>query len=398
MKLLLIILDGWPTFRPDVAALWGEFLPPQGIRADLCTHATVPEAESPASWPAGQAWICAPGGGKVGGLLRSFLHDLRVLWATRRSDHDAVIVRDKSFIALPALCWARWRGKPFFYWMSFPIAESLVRLQGRIPARREPLRWLYLGWRGHVGAWVLHRWVLPRADHLFVQSRRMVQDLAATGLDAGRMTPVPMCISPTRFPAPLPMRARTDGRRVVGYLGECSRVRRIDFLFEALAIARRSMPELMLLVVGDAYEPADQQWLRDEIARLGLQSHVHITGWLPAERVSEVFAEVEVALALMAPDPLLDSTTPTKLVEYLAMGRPVVANDHPDQREVVAASGAGLCTEFRPQAYADAIVQMLASPEQARQMAAQGRAWVLQERAYDQCAVRLAQALRGLVW
>ncbi|MFG6468782.1 glycosyltransferase [Roseateles sp. BYS87W] len=393
MKILLFTLDGWPTFRPDVTALWGEFLPAQGVHSDLCTLGT--QAEVP-PWPAGQSWVCPPGGGKVKELLRSFVHDLRTLWQQRKGNHTAVVVRDKTFIALPALWWARWTGRPFYYWMSFPMAESLVRLQGRLSVRREPARWLYLGWRGHVGGWLLHRCVLPKAHHVFVQSRRMAQDLAATGLPMDRMTPVPMCISPARFAQPLPRQPHPAGRRVLGYLGECSRVRRPDFLLEALAIVRERVPEVLLLVVGDALEPAEQQWLRAEVARLGLQAHVHITGWLPPEQVAPLFAQVEVALALMAPDPLLDSTTPTKLVEYLAMQRPVVANDHPDQSDVLAQSGGGLCTPFEPRAYAQAIERLLAEPERAAAMAAAGRAWVLGHRSYDRCAEQLATELRRL--
>lgn len=395
MKLLLLTLDGWPTFRPDVTALWGEFLPTQGVYSDMCTLGTQASEPCP-PWPAGQSWVCKPGGGKVKELLRSFAHDLRTLWQQRRSDHDAIVVRDKSFIALPALWWARWTGRPFYYWMSFPMAQSLVRLQARVSPRRELARSLYLGWRGHVGGWLLHRCVLPRADHVFVQSRRMAQDLAAEGLPLARMTPVPMCISPARFAQPLARQLRADGRRVLGYLGECSRVRRIDFLFEAVARVRETYPDVLLLVVGDAYEPADQQWLRDEIARLGLQQHVEITGWLPPEQVAPLFGQVEVALALMAPDPLLDSTTPTKLVEYLAMERPVVANDHPDQSEVLSLSGGGVCVPFEADAYAKAICSLLARPAEASAMAVAGRAWVLANRSYDRCAQQLAAALRQL--
>lgn len=396
MKFLLLTLDGWPTFRPDVTALWGEFLPAQGIYSDLCTLGTQASAPCP-PWPGGRSWVCPPGGGKVKELLRSFVHDLRTLWRQRHSDHDAIVVRDKSFVALPALWWARWRGRPFYYWMSFPMAQSLVRLQERVSPRREWLRWLYLGWRGHVGGWLLHRCVLPRADHLFVQSRRMAQDLAAEGLPLARMTPVPMCISPARFAEPLPHRPRADGRRVLGYLGECSRVRRPDFLLEVVARVRQSYPDVLFLIVGDALEPADQQWLREEVMRLGLTHHVQITGWLPPEQVAPLFSQVEVALALMAPDPLLDSTTPTKLVEYLAMERPVVANDHPDQSEVLGLSGGGLCVPFDPAPFADAICRILADDAMARHMARSGRNWVMANRSYDQLAVLLANKFRELM-
>jgi hypothetical protein len=39
----------------------------------------------------------------------------------------------------------------------------------------------------------------------------------------------------------------------------------------------------------------------------------------------------------------LNPASPTKLVEYMALGKAVVANDHPDQRMVLEQSGAGIC-------------------------------------------------------
>ncbi len=40
---------------------------------------------------------------------------------------------------------------------------------------------------------------------------------------------------------------------------------------------------------------------------------------------------------------ILRAASPTKLVEYMAMGKAVVANDHPEQKRVIEESGAGYC-------------------------------------------------------
>lgn len=393
MRFLLLTLDGWPTFRPDVTSLWGHYLHAQGVASDMvCSATTTGPVREP--WPPGKVWLSPSGGGKVRSLLTSFLHDCQMLWRLRHEEYTGIVVRDKSFIALPALIWARWRGLPFFYWMSFPMAESLVRLQQRLEGRQWA-RWLYLGWRGHVGGWLLRTLVLPKADHVFVQSDRMKQDLQAVGLKPEKMTPVPMCVDPVRFAHSLPQVRHPQGRRVIAYLGECSRVRRIDFLFHVVAEVRRQVPEVLLLIVGDALEEADRRWLADTIAAMDLTEHVQITGWLPADQVASVFGQAEIALALMAPDPLLDSATPTKLVEYLAMGRAVVANEHPDQQAVLQASGGGLCVPFEPKAFAKAVQALLADEGLRRRMADAGRTWTLARRNYQSCAVHLAAKLRS---
>lgn len=395
MRLLYLIIDGLPTFRADIAVLWGKCLPREGISADIAAQPSGEQGNGD-PWPSGRALLPRR---RRFGVLGELLHDLKVLATIRRGDYAAIQLRDKSFVGLACLVAARWLGIPFYYWMSFPYGPWLVRLARSQVASGNRLRRAYLWWRGAVGDWVLFRIVLPRADHIFVQSDRMLDDLTACGLDPARMTPVPMGIDPDRFPAilqPAPLAGIPAGARVVGYLGECSRVRRPDFLIKAVAKARQSDPSIFLLIVGDALHAEDSAWLRAEIEAHGLADHAHVTGWVGPAEATATIAAAEICVALMAPDPILDSTSPTKLVEYLAMGRPVLANAHPDHSRVIAESGAGLIAPFDVDAFAAAMCTLLDQGALRAGMAEAGRAWALAERAYPNIAARLAAKYHAL--
>ncbi|HET7132249.1 MAG TPA: glycosyltransferase, partial [Gammaproteobacteria bacterium] len=80
--------------------------------------------------------------------------------------------------------------------------------------------------------------------------------------------------------------------------------------------------------------------------------------------------------------PILKSTSPTKLVEYLALGKAVVANDHPEQSEVIAQSGAGLVCSWDEGEFARAIVELLENPERAAAMGRAGREFVAAKRTH----------------
>ncbi|MDR7145206.1 glycosyltransferase family 4 protein [Rhizobium sp. BE258] len=393
VRVLLLALDGFPTFRPDVTSLWG-YLNREAIECDLLTVQSANFEPGVQHWAGGDLYLSRRAANKILEQVRWFFFALKILWSVPRGRYDAIIVRDQTFIAIPARLFARKLGIPFFYWMSFPIAESLARLAGQISVKAQPVRWLYLRLRGNLGAVVLYRLVLPFADHIFAQSDKMVEDLTHRKLRAENISSVPMCVDPIRFP-PMPPRSRSRHEKpVVAYLGECSRIRRIDFILEALAHVKAVLPTIKLLIVGDALEKEDQLWLRGEVARLGLDDNTEITGWVPAASVRPLLAQVDVALALMAPDPILDSTSPTKLVEYLAMGLPVVANDHPDQRHVITTSQAGIVTLFKPQAYADAIIALLRDNVDREALGNRGREWVMTNRNYSVMAVGLAAILR----
>jgi glycosyltransferase involved in cell wall biosynthesis len=60
----------------------------------------------------------------------------------------------------------------------------------------------------------------------------------------------------------------------------------------------------------------------------------------------------------------------------MAMGRPVVANEHPEQTLVLNESGAGFAVTWDEQEFANAITEILDNPEKSRQMGAAGRKWV----------------------
>jgi glycosyltransferase involved in cell wall biosynthesis len=400
MRILYIMIDGLPTFRPDITALWEKYLPPEGVTADMVTQRPADVPADADLWPSGEAFTTHKRGNALANGIADFTHDCAQLKQATPDRYAAVQVRDKTFAALVGLIVARMRGLPFFYWMSFPYGPSLLQLGRTEAVRRNLPRRFYLWWRGYVGERMLHSWVLPRADHVFAQSDRMVDDLAARGVPRSLMTAVPMCIDPDRFPDVLPcgtLAGVPEGARVLGYLGECSKARRMDFLIEAVARARESRPVVYLLIVGDALLPEEQKWLRECVAKFGMADRCRITGWLPPEEATASLSAAEICLALMAPDPILDSTTPTKLVEYLAMGRPVVANDHPDQTVVVEASGAGVVAPYDSAAYAEAIVALLDRREEHGAMAEAGRRFVLAERSYPKMAARLAGKYRALI-
>jgi glycosyltransferase involved in cell wall biosynthesis len=83
------------------------------------------------------------------------------------------------------------------------------------------------------------------------------------------------------------------------------------------------------------------------------------------------------------PTAILQSTSPTKLVEYMALCTPVVANSHPEQSDIVARSGCGIVCGWGEEEFADAIVTVLSSPTRAAAMGAAGRRFVETERTHS---------------
>ncbi|MBN8506441.1 MAG: glycosyltransferase [Burkholderiales bacterium] len=399
MRLLFLMRDLLPPFRPDVAVLFGRELLRLGVRSDLLGQ--VQQAGGKLEWAAGEIWAH---GRHAGGMLGEFLRPLRDLAMVRRlrPDHQLIQVRDKIRTGWLARWYCRLRGRCFVYWMSFPMAEGYAvraeQLTGRAPA---PLIWLH-----RLKAAAAHRLfylhVAPHAAYVFVQSEAMLEHMVARGVPRERMSAVPMGVDAAMLAAVQPLAAHERppawaGRRLIGYLGALGRARDPEFLLQALAKLREQEPAALLLLAGDAPSDEERRWLRSCIEASGLAEHVHLTGWLPQAEALRWLACVELAWSPVPRGPLFDVSSPTKAVEYLGLGLPCVGNDIPDQQLVLERSGGGLCVPMTPQAFAEASLSLLGDTEHRRAMGVKGRAWVAAHRDYGVLAAEVAAVYRRLL-
>lgn len=396
MHLLLITRETHPSHRADIAVLFGKYLPRLGVTSDLVAQRV---GDTDAPWGGGQALVGRRSHWRALSVVLAFMHVLRVL-ARGRGYYHAIQVRDNPLAALVALWVARRWGVPLFYWMSFPIIEGYFELAKNGPGRIGWRRYLFALAKGYVGRVVYYRLVAPHADHVFVQSVQMKQDMVAKGIAAEKLTTVPMGVDtevadPSRIaPSDDP---RLLGRRVVVHLGSLDGARRIDLMIEMLALAVRVQPDLMLVLVGDAPEAAEGERLHRWAAELGVSQHIVWTGWLPMQEAWRYVRVAEVGLSPIPRGPLYDCASPTKAAEYLALGVPVLANDLPDQAWLLEQSGGGASVPFEPQALATALLAMLANPEALQRMGMQGQAFVTSNRSYASLATALARQYGDLI-
>lgn len=387
LRLLVISSDTYPPVRVDVSVLFGQELSGRGHRIDwLLQSEAACSAPYVASWGGGKVWVGATDLGnslfsRVRKHARGILHDLKVFSLMKSGNYDAVEVKDKFISGLFAMLAARLFGRRFIYWLSFPYPEEYL-IRAKDGTARYPFLYVIRGWAFKV---LLYRILLPAADRVFVQSDQMRQDVAAQGVSFDKMTAVPMGVKPELFPlAPavgLP-RVIPEHTRCFLYLGTLSKTRHLDFLIRVLRQVRERVPDAKLYFVGGGDDPSDEELLVAEARRLDLTSAVELIGKLPREQALQYAREADVCVSPFYPNPILNSASPTKLVEYMALGKAVVANDHPDQRRLIEGSGGGFCVPWEESAFAHAIADLICAPERAREMGQRGREYVLKHRAY----------------
>lgn len=389
LHLLYLTEEHWPTFRPDVVSLFGKYLPRHGITSDLVTERNIADiGKSETPWGGGHTLLCNVPHNRAGQYWVKFWHNLWVLITMDAKKYDAVQVRDMSVMALAGLIVARLKGVKFFYWLSYPQSEGQID-RAKTRGLKGGLRFWFPLVQGMFGKWLLYRVVLPRADHVFVQSHQMQLDIARQGISMSHMTPVPMGVD-TEISRPEEIQPADDqrltGKRVIAYLGSLDPIRQIELLFPMLVLVRQTIPEILLVLVGDTEDATYRDWLKQEAERMGVADHVLWIGWLPASQAWGYMRAAELGLSPIPRGYLLDMGSPTKAVEYMALGLPFVANDNPDQAQVIEESDAGICVPLASDAFAEAVIGLLTSPETMRHMGAKGREYVAGKRGYDSIA------------
>ncbi len=385
MKILFVTRDKFPPFRPAAAAIFKVELVQRGHDIDWVLQAADPGPSRTETIDGGTVYLGANGGG--GGLVKRVfakVRDLgnyfRVFGLIRKHRYDIVQAKDHYLPALITLMACKWYGVPFCYWLAYPHAEGSIYKSQKGMTR---FRWYYLI-RGHFWKFLLYKILLPSSRHIFVQSEQMARDLAEEGVPMEKMTPVPGSVELANIPyqstGPSVSQAESMGDNAVVYLGTLARVRQLDFLLEAFQVVTQTHPEATLFMLGKGDEPQDEDFLVAEAERLGIADRVVFTGYLPMEQGWEYIRRAAVCVSPYFPTMILNSTSPTKLIEYMAMARPTVGNDHPEQKLVLEQSGAGLAVPWEPAAFGDAISTILSDPERGQEMGRNGRAFVEEHR------------------
>ena len=170
------------------------------------------------------------------------------------------------------------------------------------------------------------------------------------------------------------------GCRYLLFVGQFAGWVDFDTLLDAFAIVAGADSDLRLLLVGDGAERAR---IESRVRELGIEPAVIITGFVRDRRqVRSLLGSATVALASHRAEHLNRiGMNATKLAEYLAAGRPIVAKDVARLREMVQDTGAGLVIRDGPEEMAGAMRTLLEPGQaaitgsRARELAVQRYSW-----------------------
>jgi len=188
-----------------------------------------------------------------------------------------------------------------------------------------------------------------------------------------------------------PTPALRNGRRyLVGYVGVMGRQEGIDGLLASVQHIVHGMQrhDIQFGLVGGGTELAA---MRKLAADLDIAQYVTFTGRVPDEELLAMLNTADVCVNPDVANDMNDKSTMNKIMEYMALGKPIVQFDLTEGR--VSAQDASLYARRNdPLDMARKLVELLDDPEQRRRMGAAGLERVKSVLAWEHEAPRLLAA------
>jgi len=271
----------------------------------------------------------------------------------------------------------------------FSLSGALLARRHGVPlvvevnyTARSPLVRQRTAWLKFLARWV-DRKIFERATVLVAVSSTLRTELIRDyGVAPARIVVSPNAADPHKFdPSRVTPIANAEGKAlagkcVIGFVGSFAPWHGVDLLLAAFVVVARTIPESVLLLIGDGPERAK---IEAEAARHGLRDRVMFTGPIPHRDLGQYVARFDIAVM---PDSN-DYGSPMKIFEYMAMGRAVVAPDYAPILDVLRDNENGVVFARRNGArLAERLVDLCKDTSQTARLGAAARKTIVSERSW----------------
>ncbi len=183
------------------------------------------------------------------------------------------------------------------------------------------------------------------------------------------------------------------GKFVVSYIGTLGGAHGVSTIVETAGLLRHR-PEIVFLLVGDGAD-------RDQIERQVLDRKLDNVKLLPPQprsAVPSLIASSHVCLVVLRDAEVFRTVIPTKMLEFMSCGRPVVLAVQGQAQEIIETANAGICVPpENSEALAAAVERLCADKEQRERFGRNGRNYIVNHMSRKQTAVEYLEVIERIV-
>jgi glycosyltransferase involved in cell wall biosynthesis len=211
------------------------------------------------------------------------------------------------------------------------------------------------------------------ADHIIATNESYkTMDIQRSGVPADRITVVRNGPDLSRVRVVEPdQQLRAKAPTILGYIGVMGHQDGLDYLLRALRHLLHDMDRSDFYCIAIGYGVA-LDGLQEMAKELGIQDHILFTGFVAEEDLMRYLNTPDIMLDPDPSNPFTDRSTMIKMMEYMALSKPIVAFDLPEHR--VTAEDAALYARANDEReFAAHIARLMDDPQLREEMGRRGR-------------------------
>ena len=235
--------------------------------------------------------------------------------------------------------------------------------------RKRAILWTLAAWQERISTWA--------SDHVITVGWPFEERLLARGVGKDKLSLILNSADPKLFPASRQdtspwLAAANDDRAqrpfVFMYYGTLAERNGMAIAIRALALARRTVPQLRLDIMGRGEEVPVLKRLAED---LGVGDAVGFRDPCASEHIVDFVVHGDAGIIPYHRDGFADLVLPTKAYEMAWMRRPIIASDTAAIRSMFQPGAVLLCDPDQPETFAAAMVELSQHPERQQAMVAQ---------------------------
>lgn len=178
-------------------------------------------------------------------------------------------------------------------------------------------------------------------------------------------------IFPFRTPSSYASAKTRKDRFVIMYHGSLVERNGVDLAVEALSLIREEIPSAELRIYGRRTQFLDR--VMEQVSSKGLQSHVRYLGPRSLEQLVKEIEDCDIGVIPNQSNPFTDINTPTRIFEYLALGKPVIAPRTPGIQDYFSSESLMFFESGNALDLAQQIKSAFAHQDESREIAERGQ-------------------------
>jgi glycosyltransferase involved in cell wall biosynthesis len=301
---------------------------------------------------------------------------------------ELIVAASNHITGLPALMAARRLGVPFVYEVRglWEVTQASIQPEWKHSDRFELMR-------------TLEQQVCREADHVIAITEELAQELQSWGVPSERISIVPNAVDINDFQVTEPdadtireLKLRS-GIPIIGYAGSAIAYEGLELLIEALALLKQRGQDFVFVLVGDgkAFES-----VKSRATDLGIKEQCRFVGRVPFDQVQRYISCMDIMPVPRLSSAVTEMVSALKPFEAMAMGKAVVLSDVSPHRLMAGEHGerAMLFEKDNATSLSAALQYLINHPSDREQLGMTARAWIENERTWNQVTSRFADVLK----